>query len=229
MSSILEMLKVANNYASMNKIEKIEHFVLYLHITPWIIHDFDETLDTLKDSQNRPIIVILIQIADETISKYNKDTINVASLLNKMNTVQNRNRKFVSLFDISPTATNMQIRNLMTQIRAKIFIDLENYFNRYRFELATSILANDSSVEMISYRHSDSLQPKLSLDRSWLNLFQKESDIHPDKVRPRLFTALDSLKWRFKSQFNNIPYCCEYGGFLEKAWYYNERSGWKQI
>lgn len=166
MSSILEMLKVANNYASMNKIEQIEHFVLYLHITPGIIHDFDKTLGALKDSQDRPIVVIIIQIKDQTIDEYGKNTINVDKIVEKMKTTQRRNRKFVSLFDISPTASSIQINNLMTQIRGQIFIDLENYFNRYRFELATSILANDSSTEMISYRHSGNPQLKPSLSRS---------------------------------------------------------------
>jgi hypothetical protein len=63
------MFKLANNYASMNKVDQLEHFVLYLHITPGSVDDFEETVTALKDSQNKPIIVVVIQIKDRTIDE----------------------------------------------------------------------------------------------------------------------------------------------------------------
>jgi hypothetical protein len=138
------MLKLANNYASMNKVDQLEHFVLYLHITPGIVHDFEETVKALKDSQNRPIIVVVIQIKEQTIDEYNQDAINVQKIFDKLSNIQRRNRRFVSLFQISPTASNAQINDLMMEIRSKIFYDFESYINKYRFEIANSMLVNES-------------------------------------------------------------------------------------
>ena len=68
----------------------------------------------------------------------------------------------------------------MIEIRSKIFYDFESYINKYRFEIANSMLGNDSREEKITFGISK--KKGHSLTSSCMHMFNRDPDLSDGKV-----------------------------------------------
>jgi hypothetical protein len=133
-----KIFKNAGEIAEISDIVDLDKFVVYLHITPGVVDDYDETLEQLKEMHTYPISIIIVRIKDSNIDI--KENINLPKLIQELSTFQNKKRKYISLLEIAPKAKDEAIKELMKKIRIRIIHHIESYLDFNRFEIANTIL-----------------------------------------------------------------------------------------
>lgn len=143
-SNVFDM---AGSMSTTGIIEELEKFVVCLHLTPGRIDDHERVISKIIENKDQPLSIIIVRIKSEGID--DSHNINVNDVLDQVDKVQKKGKTFVTMFEIDANASNSEIRCVLNTIRWKIVRHIEAYAERYRFELASTLLSSDESSQFM--------------------------------------------------------------------------------
>jgi len=196
------MFSTAGDMAQISSLQDLQKFMVYLHITPGVVDDFEEVKKELENLYSYPISIIIIRIKDSSIDE--KENIRIRELIEGLSTWQQRRRIYISYYEIGAKDSKHEIEKLMKNIRLAIIYHIESYLELFRFEIAGSILSNDQSsifmldgtvdskhpTELTSFNKNDMSLPSSINDDS-----DRSEEVTQELIIERIAGRME-MKWK---------------------------------